>query len=76
MVATETERALRESVSNFAKTAILPKVSEMDAHARMDPVVVKALFDQVFHFSPIFYASTHNRGTWGSRWLRNTEVPV
>ena len=47
LAATETEQALRESISNYSKQIILPKVSQMDHNGKMDPQIVKSLFDHV-----------------------------
>jgi short/branched chain acyl-CoA dehydrogenase len=48
----ESERALRESVSTFARSTILPKVAHMDKEAKMDPDFVTSLFEQVCHILP------------------------
>jgi len=37
---------LRESVANFAKQKILPKVQEMDEKEKLDPEILKGLFEQ------------------------------
>ena len=47
MAATDTEQALRESISNYSKLVIQPKVSQMDHEGKMDPQIVKSLFDHV-----------------------------
>jgi short-chain 2-methylacyl-CoA dehydrogenase len=43
---TETEVALRESVSRFAKDRIGPHVASMDAKGELEPTVLKELFEQ------------------------------
>lgn len=55
MIATDAERSLRESVSQFANTVIKPLVSEMDSNAKMDPLLVKSLFEQVRAFKKSFF---------------------
>ena len=47
VVASETEQALRESISNYSKQIIQPKVSQMDHEGKMDPQIVRSLFDHV-----------------------------
>ncbi len=42
---TDEETLLRQSVREFAETRIRPLVREMDEHARMDPGLIKDLFD-------------------------------
>ena len=46
MVASDTEKLLRESISHYAKSVIQPKVAEMDHIGKMDSSIVKSLFDQ------------------------------
>jgi hypothetical protein len=43
----ESERALRESVEAYSRSTILPKVAHMDEVGKMDPDLVKSLFEQV-----------------------------
>ncbi|KAF8876250.1 acyl-CoA dehydrogenase/oxidase [Infundibulicybe gibba] len=43
---TEEEEMLRESVRRFATEVVGPKVREMDENEKMDPAVIKGLFDQ------------------------------
>ena len=45
-VASDSERILRDSVSQYANSVILPKVHAMDAAGAMDASVVQSLFDQ------------------------------
>lgn len=47
MIATDAEKSLRDSISQFASSAIRPRVAEMDAKAKMDPALVQSLFQQV-----------------------------
>jgi alkylation response protein AidB-like acyl-CoA dehydrogenase len=42
----ESEEALQESVSKFAKEVIGPKVNEMERLAKFDPDVIKGCFEQ------------------------------
>ncbi|CAG8499459.1 1127_t:CDS:10 [Paraglomus brasilianum] len=42
----EEERMLRDSVASFAKQKILPKVQEMDEKEKLDPEILKGLFEQ------------------------------
>lgn len=42
----EEEIMLRESVQRFATEVVAPKVREMDENEKMDPVIVKGLFEQ------------------------------
>lgn len=75
MIATDGERSLRESVSQFANTVIKPLVSEMDANAKMDPLLVKSLFEQVCWFrvaKSFFTVGIHGYGNSGEiRWSRS-----
>ncbi|KAH8929860.1 acyl-CoA oxidase [Atractiella rhizophila] len=43
---TEEEEMLRETVQKFATEVIAPKVREMDENERMDPAIIKGLFEQ------------------------------
>jgi alkylation response protein AidB-like acyl-CoA dehydrogenase len=43
---TEEEEMLRETVSRFSKEVIEPKVREMDENEKMDPSIIKGLFEQ------------------------------
>jgi hypothetical protein len=47
MAASETDQALRESISNYSRLVIQPKVSQMDQEGKMDSEIVKSLFDHV-----------------------------
>jgi len=51
VVASETEQALRDALSNYCKSVIQPKVAEMDHAGVMDPSIVASLFDQVCNLS-------------------------
>ncbi|KAI9502662.1 hypothetical protein GGI25_003517 [Coemansia spiralis] len=42
---TEDEQMMREMVSRFAVDVVQPKVSEMDEAEKMDPAIIKGLFD-------------------------------
>ncbi|KAJ1308437.1 hypothetical protein OPQ81_004142 [Rhizoctonia solani] len=42
---TEEEQMLRDVVSRFAREVVAPKVREMDEAEKMDPVIVKGLFE-------------------------------
>ncbi|EPZ31944.1 Short/branched chain specific acyl-CoA dehydrogenase, mitochondrial [Rozella allomycis CSF55] len=42
---TEEELMLKESVAKFAKSVIAPKVAEMDEAEKLDPIVLKGLFE-------------------------------
>ncbi|TPX31134.1 hypothetical protein SmJEL517_g05443 [Synchytrium microbalum] len=44
-VFTEEENMLRETVAKFAREVIGPKVKEMDEKEKLDPIVLKGLFD-------------------------------
>jgi short/branched chain acyl-CoA dehydrogenase len=43
---TEEEEMLREAVRRFAQEVVEPKVREMDENEKMDPEVIKGLFEQ------------------------------
>ncbi|TFK56274.1 acyl-CoA dehydrogenase NM domain-like protein [Heliocybe sulcata] len=43
---TDEENMLRESVQRFAQDVVAPKVREMDEAERMDPEIIKSLFEQ------------------------------
>lgn len=43
---TEEEEMLREAVRRFAEDVVQPKVEEMDENEKMDPEVIKGLFEQ------------------------------
>ncbi|GAA94253.1 uncharacterized protein L969DRAFT_55113 [Mixia osmundae IAM 14324] len=45
---TEEENMLRESVQKFAQDMVVPRVREMDEAEKMDPAIIKGLFDQGF----------------------------
>lgn len=51
IIASDSERMLRDTLSLYAKSVIQPKVSEMDEKGVMDPSIVKSLFEQVCHRS-------------------------
>ncbi|CUA70369.1 acyl-Coenzyme A dehydrogenase, short/branched chain [Rhizoctonia solani] len=42
---TEEEQMLRDVVSRFAREAVAPKVREMDEAEKMDPAIIKGLFE-------------------------------
>jgi alkylation response protein AidB-like acyl-CoA dehydrogenase len=42
---TEEEQMFRDTVRQFAQDAVAPRVSEMDEEARMDPELIKELFE-------------------------------
>ncbi|KAJ2402632.1 hypothetical protein GGI23_000582 [Coemansia sp. RSA 2559] len=42
---TEDEEMMREMVARFAREVVLPKVSEMDESEKMDPSVIRGLFE-------------------------------
>ena len=54
---------LRESVGEYASNIIGPRVHAMDDAAKMDPEIVKSLFEQVS--LRISGLETNRRGTWG-----------
>lgn len=43
----DSERAVREMIGAYSRSTILPKVASMDEKAKMDPDLVKSLFEQV-----------------------------
>lgn len=43
---TEEEQMLQEAVRRFAQDVVGPKVQEMDENEKMDPAIIKGLFDQ------------------------------
>ncbi|KAJ3338456.1 hypothetical protein HDU93_009472 [Gonapodya sp. JEL0774] len=45
---TEDELMIRESAARFAREVVAPKVSEMDENEKMDPAIIKGLFDNGF----------------------------
>ncbi|KAJ4482047.1 acyl-CoA oxidase [Lentinula aciculospora] len=45
-VLSEEEEMIRETVQRFANEVVKPKVREMDENEKMDPEVIKGLFDQ------------------------------
>jgi alkylation response protein AidB-like acyl-CoA dehydrogenase len=45
---TEDEKMMKEAVARFAQEEIAPKVRQMDADAKMDPAIIKGLFEQGF----------------------------
>ncbi|KXS14636.1 acyl-CoA dehydrogenase NM domain-like protein [Gonapodya prolifera JEL478] len=45
---TEDEMMLKESVARFAREVVAPRVSEMDEKEKMDPEIIKGLFDNGF----------------------------
>jgi alkylation response protein AidB-like acyl-CoA dehydrogenase len=44
-VLTEEEQMFRDTVRQFAEESIAPRVSEMDANAKLDPALVRELFE-------------------------------
>ena len=42
----EEEEMLREAVRRFAENEVKPKVEEMDENEKMDPAIIKGLFEQ------------------------------
>jgi short/branched chain acyl-CoA dehydrogenase len=42
---TEEEELLRETVRKFSEEVVAPKVREMDENEKMDPEIIKGLFD-------------------------------
>ncbi len=47
IIASDSERMLRETMSVYAKSMIQPKVAEMDEKGVMDPSIIESLFEQV-----------------------------
>ncbi|KAJ3894281.1 acyl-CoA oxidase [Lentinula edodes] len=45
-VLTEEEEMIRETVQRFANEVVKPRVREMDENERMDPEIIKGLFEQ------------------------------
>lgn len=42
---TQDEEMMRDSVRRFAREVVAPKVSQMDEEGKLDPAVLKGLFD-------------------------------
>ncbi len=69
------EEQLRESVSRFAKEAILPKVKTMDEKAKLDPEILQGCFAQGLFSRASSNLCAHMTRASRSDGYRNSERP-